>query len=398
MLSFRRFIIEQEEEASEGASRQIKHLTHIEDRPLQNGSKGAQHAIASLNAAAQHIKSGSNNSELTTKYDGSPAIVYGHHPETGKFFVASKSAFNKTPKINYNQADIEKNHGHAPGLADKLKAALQHLPKIAPKQGVYQGDMMFTHEDKKSGPKGSVSFNPNPSGITYTAHGDSANKVKKAKVGVVTHLMYHGKDSSSLNASHGVDHESFKHHPDVFTVDPRMDTSAVHFSPKQQSEFKKHLTAAANVHQKHGENMYALTKQHQGVGSHLETFINHTIKTDKEPNHENFKNFIEGHYNKAIDKLKTDKNKNQKKSELIQHLHHIERNKDHYNNLFKMHQHLQKAKNVLVDVMNQHQDFEHTHGGEKANPEGYVYHHGGESDKLINRAEFSKRNFANRTF
>jgi hypothetical protein len=92
MLSFRRFIIEQEEDASEGASRQIKHLTHIEDRPLQNGSKGAEHAISALNGVAQHIKSGNNNSELTTKYDGSPAIVYGHHPETGKFFVASKSA------------------------------------------------------------------------------------------------------------------------------------------------------------------------------------------------------------------------------------------------------------------------------------------------------------------
>jgi hypothetical protein len=144
--------------------------------------------------------------------------------------------------------------------------------------------------------------------------------------------------------------------------------------------------------------MYSGTKEHQGVGSHLETFINHTIKTDKEPNHENFKNFLENHYNKAIDKLKTDKNKDQKKAELIQHLHHIDRNKQHYNNLFKMHSHLQKAKNVLVDVMNQKQDFDHTHGGEKANPEGYVYHHGGESDKLINRSEFSKRNFANRTF
>ena len=59
-----------------------------------------------------------------------------------------------------------------------------------------------------------------------------------------------------------------------------------------------------------------------------------------------------------------------------------------------MHSHLQKAKNVLIDVMNQHQEFEHTHGGEKANPEGYVFHHGKESDKFVNRAEFSRRNFA----
>ena len=147
MLPFSRFLIEQED-TEEGASRQIKHLTHVEDRPLQNGEKGAKHAIASLTAAAQHIQQGKKGSELTTKYDGSPAIVYGHHPENGKFFVASKSAFNKTPKINYTDADIEKNHGHAPGLVGKLKDALKHLPKVAPEKGVYQGDMMFSQDDK----------------------------------------------------------------------------------------------------------------------------------------------------------------------------------------------------------------------------------------------------------
>ena len=59
-----------------------------------------------------------------------------------------------------------------------------------------------------------------------------------------------------------------------------------------------------------------------------------------------------------------------------------------------MHGHLQSAKNVLIDTMNQHQQFQHQHGGEDANPEGYVFHHNNESDKFVNRAEFSKRNFA----
>ena len=79
MLPFFSFLIEQED-PEEGASRQIKHLTHVEDRPLQNGEKGAKHAIKSLTAAAQHIQQGKKGSELTTKYDGSPAIVYGHNP------------------------------------------------------------------------------------------------------------------------------------------------------------------------------------------------------------------------------------------------------------------------------------------------------------------------------
>jgi hypothetical protein len=392
MKQFLQYLHEQID-PEEGASRQIKHLTHIEDRPLQNGEKGVSHAFKSLQAAAEHIRQGKKSSELTTKYDGSPAIVYGRHPENGKFFVASKSAFNKTPKINYTPADIERNHGHAPGLVEKLKSALTHLPKVAPEKGVYQGDMMFTDDDKKSS-KDEVSFRPNPSGITYTASGSNGSRAKKARIGVVTHLSYSGKNAASLNASHEVDHENFKPHSDVFSVDPRMDTSKVHFGPKDRAEFNKHMAAAQAVHDTHGDDMYAGTKIHHGASGHLETYINHTVRSDEQPNHKNFKTWLETKKNKEIDKLKVEKNKKAKQDELSGELDKIERNKKHYNNLFKLHNHLQKAKNVLINVMNQHQEFQHQHGGEPANPEGYVFHHGKESDKFVNRAEFSKRNFA----
>lgn len=392
MLTFKTFLKEQAED--EGASRQIKHLTHVEDRPLQNGEKGAKHAIKSLKAAAEHIKAGKKTSELTTKYDGSPAIVYGHHPENGKFFVASKSAFNKTPKINYTPKDIEKNHGHAPGLVKKLKDALQHLPKVAPKQGVYQGDMMFSKEDKQKSKSGGTSFHPNPSGLTYTAHGTHKTAVDKAKIGVVTHLSYQGKNAASLNANHEVDHENFGKHSDVFSVDPRMDTSKVHFSPEEQKAFDKHIKMAQSVHDTHENDMYAGTSSHHGVGGALETYMNHTVRTGEEANHTNFKNWLETKKNKEIDKLKVEKNRKSKQTELKGELDKIERNKKHYNNLFKMHGHLQKAKDTLIHVMNQHQEFQHEHGGEAANPEGYVFHHGKESDKFVNRQEFSRRNFA----
>lgn len=389
MKSFRHYIVEQTEE---GASRQIKHLTHVEDRPLQTGESGFKHAHESLLAAADHIQKGKKTSELTTKYDGSPAIVYGYHPKNKKFFVASKSAFNKNPKINYTPQDIESNHGHAPGLVEKLKSALQHLPKVAPKEGVYQGDMLFTHDDKKRKGLG-VSFNPNPSGITYTAHGDEANKVKKAQIGVVTHLSYHG-DEKNLNASHEVNHEKFGKHSDVYSVDPRMDTSKVHFGPKDQKEFHKNLQAAKDIHDIHGNEMYDKTTLHHGVGNALETYMNHTVRTGEEPNHENFKNWLEEKRNKEIDKLKTEKNKKTKQEALSTELGVIDRQRKHYNNLFKMHSHLQKAKNVLINVMNQHQQFQHQHGGEDANPEGYVFHHKNDANKFVNRAEFSRRNFA----
>ena len=347
--------------------------------------------MSSLKAAAAHVANGDKDSQLTTKYDGSPAIVYGHHPENGKFFVASKSAFNKTPKINYTPEDVDKNHGHAPGLVSKLKQALQHLPKIVPEKGVYQGDILFTQEDKKKAGDG-VSFNPNPSGLTYTAHGTHADNAKKAKIGLVTHLSYQGKNAASLNATHEVDHENFNKHKDVFTVDPRMDTAKVHFGAKDRAEFNKHISAAQKIHDTHGNDMYAGTSDHHGVGGSLETFINHTVRTGVDTNHKNFRDWLENKKNTDIEKLKTEKNKEAKKKELGDELAKLDRNKKHYDNVFKLHKHLQNAKNVLINVLNQHQEFQHEHRGEAANPEGYVFHHGKETDKFVNRAEFSRRN------
>ena len=62
---------------------------------------------------------------VTVKWDGAPAIFAGTNPENGRFFVGTKGIFNKTPKINYTDADIDANHGG--GLVEKLKASLRYF-------------------------------------------------------------------------------------------------------------------------------------------------------------------------------------------------------------------------------------------------------------------------------
>ena len=74
-------------------------------------------------------------------------------------------------------------------------------------------------------------------------------------------------------------------------------------------------------------------------------------------------------------------------------INHIKDNKKHYDNILKMHEHLQKAKDTLVDVLNQHTGgLEHDIDGKKTDPEGFVVNHAGEPTKLVNRKEFSKAN------
>ena len=387
MQSFKTFLKE-EAGADEG---KLKHIHHAEDRPLFHGAKGFEHAKGALTQAHEHIKSGSKSTHLTMKYDGSPAIVFGHHPETGKFFVASKSAFNKNPKINYTHEDIKKNHGHAPGLMDKLHASLNHLKKIAPKTGVYQGDLMYTHDDLKHHKNGKVSFTPNT--ITYTGHGEEAQKIKDSKIGVVVHTQYHGKTAASLKADPHPDLHNFHPHKDVWTKHPEHDTSHVHYSEADQDEFHKHIAAAQKIHNEHKKTMYKTTEPHGGETGHLSTYINHTVRTDEKPSAEGLKKHITDKYNKAIEKLKTPASQGRKQAELNTHVKHVDAHKKDYENLLKMHQHLQKAKDVLVHTLNQHTgDLEHHIDSKATDPEGYVVHHAGEPTKLVNRKEFAKAN------
>ena len=59
-----------------------------------------------------------------------------------------------------------------------------------------------------------------------------------------------------------------------------------------------------------------------------------------------------------------------------------------------MHHHLQEAKGVLVNTLNQHEGgLEHHVGSERTDPEGFVVNHNGTPTKLVNRAEFSRLNF-----
>jgi hypothetical protein len=323
------------------------------------------------------------------KHDGSPSIVYGHHPENGKFFVATKSAFNKTPKINYTEKDIETNHGHAPGLVEKLKSALQHLPKIAPKSGVFQGDVLHSGTDvQKKGDK--VNFTPNT--ITYSVKKDSpeGQKIAKSKFGVYTHTEYKGNDASSMKANFNPNLAGFKQNADVYHREPGHDTSKTPLKPEDSKEFDKHVQAAEQLNKESGKKMYAALEPHK---EHLKTYINHTVRMGETPSSEGLSHHITAKLGKAIDKLKTPKAKEAKTQELKNHLNHIGKNQKHLDNLLQMHHHLQQAKNILVNTLSRNTGgLEHTINGQKVKPEGFVYNHNGEVTKLNDRAEFNRLN------
>ena len=104
---------------------QLKHIEHPEDSILTGD-------LSVLNWFT-------TESKISLKIDGTPSIVWGTNPESGKFFVGTKSVFNKIKKkINESIEDIERNHPDK-DLQDKLKACFHNLPRT---ERIYQGDFI----------------------------------------------------------------------------------------------------------------------------------------------------------------------------------------------------------------------------------------------------------------
>ena len=79
-----------------------------------------------------------SDGKVSAKIDGAPAIVWGTNPQTGKFFVGTKSVFNKKLiKINETHSDIDRNHSG--NVADILHHCFDCLPSF---DGIIQGDFI----------------------------------------------------------------------------------------------------------------------------------------------------------------------------------------------------------------------------------------------------------------
>ena len=122
------------------------HMTHIEDKVLYGGVNGTREAILALRSLRDMV-AGVKDGNVSVKWDGAPAVFAGTDPRDGKFFVAKKGIFNKSPKVYKTDSDIDDDTSGDLNL--KLKAALKYLPSIGIK-GVVQGDFLFGPGDLKT--------------------------------------------------------------------------------------------------------------------------------------------------------------------------------------------------------------------------------------------------------
>ena len=385
---------------------QNTHLEHLEDSIIDRGSKGGKDAVMFLKSIKKMLTGNvGGRLNVTVKWDGAPAVFCGINPENGKFFVGTKSIFNKTPKINYSTGDIRKNHSGE--LANKLTVCLRELSKIGIK-GILQGDLLFTKGDVKSqsiDEREYLTFTPNT--ITYAVDKDSAigKRIARARLGIVFHTSYSGSKMSSLSASFG----SLTRIPklgSVFVTDATYkDTSgSATFNRGEMSQFDSIIRMAEGSLSKAAVvlNQFDISDP-LSVGFRLKTFFNYYVRNNSEQSKVKelvrmFRDYYENILQQEIDAVKREDTKMKYRKIMEQGLTFIDRNQQGLYFSIASHMSLQTAKNFLIRKLNQIQSIGHfirtPDGFRVTNPEGYVaVDRVRGAVKLVDRLEFSRANF-----
>jgi len=375
------------------------HLTHLEELVLTQGPKGYDMARAFLLELLETLKGNSKSHVQTSvKWDGAPAIFAGINPENGKFFVGTKSIFNKDPKINYTPQDVIDNHGHAPGLVDKLIKALKYLPSLGIKN-ILQGDFMFDDEmlevvgiDREP----HYRFKPNTIVYAVPVDSDLGREIGQSKFGIVFHTTY---DSLDSGASYGADVSNLNRPPGVWFDDAFFtdDTGTVTLTENEESHVRALVKEADIINNK--INYSELPSEF------LNIYINNEIRggqflENAEKSYQGFLSWYSTRVEKKVDSLKTEKGKMRSFARGEDQLKHFESKKEDILNLFEVSRLLFEAKNVFINKYNNAvyntKHFIDDGSGDliASNPEGYVaVDHEGNGVKFVDRLEFSRANF-----
>ena len=383
------------------------HLEHLEDNVLNRGVSGARESIEFLrslrNMLAGHTGSKMN---VTTKWDGAPAIFVGTNPENGKFFVGTKSVFAKNAKLNYTDKDIDENHP-SEGLANKLKLALAFLPKLDIK-GVLQGDMMFSKGDIKTDTiegEDYITFQPNTIVYAVPVKSKLAQTMLAAQIGVVFHTSYSGKTLETMKASYNIDVGRLKTTKDVWFRDASFTdaSGSATFTAEETATITSILSNAGRVFQ----SIPALTLNRIAASdvflTQIKTFNNTKVRegkkiADTRVHTQELINYVEAKLNKEILAAKKEDTKQKRIKEKNEVMRFYRSNAIQLKQIFDLMNLIVDAKLMIIrklETIKSIGTFVRTDDGFKITaPEGFVaIDHVGKALKLVDRLVFSHKNF-----
>ena len=384
------------------------HLEHIEDEVLNRGVVGAREAINFLQSLRNMLAGNADSKvNITTKWDGAPAIFAGVNPENGKFFVGTKSVFNKNAKLNYTDADIDENHS-GEALNRKLKTALAFLPKLNIK-GVLQGDMMFTKGDldkQTIDGKSYIVFQPNTIVYAVPTETKLAQTMLAAQIGVVFHTSYSGRTMESMKASFNIDIGKLTQTKDVWFRDASFvdTTGSATFTEAETKELTAILSSAGKTFQQINSLTLNRIAANEMILTYIKTFNNAKVRagqkiTNTQSHTLELIRWIEAKLNKDIADAKKEDTKRKRSTIKTNVMQFLRGSAGQLKLIFDLMNHLVDAKIMIVrklETIKSIGTFVRTDNGFRITaPEGFVAvdRIKGNAVKLVDRLEFSQQNF-----
>ena len=375
------------------------HLEHLEDEILNFGIVGGRSSIQFLQALRDMFKGGSGSKlNVSVKWDGAPAVIAGPHPETGKFFVATKSLFRKRKADTayyHTNADIRADKSGE--LASKLQVALAEFSKLGMRE-ILQGDLMFTNDVSTTDIDGESYYTFQPNTILYAVAVNSklGKEIKSAKIGVVWHTTYKGDSIENLSASFGARIPSKS--SAVWQDDAKYkDVSGkANFTAADTVQVTKLLSQAGKQFQRIDSASFNKFLRWQdtvppGVG--FKSYLNTYTRAGKPlPASGKAVQMYFKHFNDWWLKNKDEKN-------LKMHLAEIRKATNALKNVVDFMRFLFQAKMMIVRKLNEAKGIARTFvktptGLKVVNPEGYVaIDKTGGAVKIVDKLEFSFNNF-----
>ena len=389
------------------------HLEHIEDEIFNFGIEGGRASINFIRSLRDMLMSGSSRSvNVTVKWDGAPAIFCGKHPETGKFFVAKKSLFNKTPKFYTSIAEIDDDLSG--DLATKFKACFNNLKDIGI-DDILQGDLMFTKGDLTKQDINGESYETfQPNTIMYAVPSTSklASTMRKANVGIVFHTTYTGDSLDNLKASFGADISKLKKTSKVWMDDAEYKdvSGTATFTQKDSAEITRLMSRTGKVFQKIKKptlDAFLKLQDQMDDGMMYKTYHNSKVRAGENFLRLNYKKhtddylkFVEEKFDAQIDKLKKPDAKKTKEKNKNIYLTQIRKYLPLLRTLVEFQALINYAKIKILAKVNKAKQLtamfvKKDNGFDVVSPEGFVAidNNMGGAVKLVDRMEFSLNNF-----
>ena len=395
-MNFTEFITEQKN----------THMTHLEDKVLYGGVKGTRDAILALRSLRDTL-GGTHDGSVSVKWDGAPAVFAGIDPGDGRFFVAKKGIFNKSPKVYKSNSDID--NDTSGDLNTKLKAALKYLPELGI-QDVIQGDFLFDKSDiKESKIKGKkyITFHPNTIVYAIPTDTEMATAIKKAKIGIVWHTTYKGKTFETMKASYGVNVSKLRNSPNVWQQDAMLrDMTNYTMSKKDTEEVNEYLSHAGFLFNQISATTLKTLESNNDLAQLIETYNNSFVRkgqviTNTTKHVAGLISWIKKRYDSEISKRKTEKGKAGQQAKLNKILSFFSTtNRASLKKMFDLMKVIVLAKLKLMNILNKlnrTKTFLKTRKGYRTTgQEGYVAIDklGGDAVKIVDRMEFSFANFS----